>query len=85
MGPITPFWFKQRQCKAEPAGENTLKVSGPNLGEAFLQIAKNGDGWKAGLRLTADGPDVATAVAERPGEGAAWAVAFELYREHVIV
>jgi hypothetical protein len=85
MEPITPFWFKQRQCKMEPAGENTLKVSGPNLGEAFLHIAKNGDGWKAGLRLTADGPDVATAHVEQPGEKAAWDTAFELYREHVIV
>lgn len=85
MEPITPFWFKQRQCKLEPAGENMYKASGPNLAEACIYIAKNGDGWKAGLRLTADGPDVATATADQPGAKAAWDTAFELYRAHVIV
>ena len=38
--PILPFWFKQRQCKAEPAGDDVLKVSGPNLGEAYLRVAR---------------------------------------------
>jgi hypothetical protein len=85
MEPITPFWFKQRQCKLEPAGENMYKATGPNLGEAFLHVTKNGDGWTAGLRLAADGPDVATATALQDSAKAAWDVAFELYRAHVIV
>jgi hypothetical protein len=83
--PITPFWFKQRQCKAEPAGERMLKVSGPNLAEAYIYIARENDRWKAGLRKAADGPDVATAESEKPSEQAAWEAAFELYRLHLIV
>lgn len=85
--PIAPFWFKQRQCKAEPAGsDNVLKVSGPNLREAYLTVGPGeGTVWKAGLRFDAAGPDVATAVAEHPSAQAAWGAAFELYRTHVIV
>jgi hypothetical protein len=86
MEPIPPFWFKQRQCRMEPAGnDHLLKVSGPNLGEAYLHVDKGeGERWKAGLRLAPDGPDVATADAEQPSAKSAWDVAFELYRTHVI-
>ena len=84
--PITPFWFKQRQCKAEPVGgDQMLKVSGPNLAEAFIHVKKQDDHWLAGLRLKADGDDVATARSAKPSEHAAWDAAFELYRTHVIV
>jgi hypothetical protein len=81
-----PFWFKNRQCKAEPIGEDTLKVTGPNLGEAFLRIVK-GDGghYSAALRMTADGPDVAVTPPEICDAREAWDAAFELYRTHVIV
>jgi hypothetical protein len=82
--PITPFWFKQRQCKAEPVGEQTLKVSGPNLAEAYLVISRDNDRWRASLRLLPDGADVATAT-DLPSERAAWEAAFELYREQIIV
>jgi hypothetical protein len=84
--PILPFWFKQRQCKAEPVGNDSgLRVSGPNLGEAFLYISR-GDNkrWRAGLRLTADGADVTTEP-EMDSPQEAWEAAFELYRTHVIV
>ena len=37
MEPVTPFWFKQRQCRMEPVGTDMVKVTGPNLGEAFLK------------------------------------------------
>ena len=85
MSLITPFWFKQRQCKAEPAGsEHVLKVSGPNLAEAFISISKVNGLWGAALRRTADGPDVASCPAEIPSEKEAWDAAFELYRTHVI-
>lgn len=86
MEPITPFWFKQRQCKMEPVGgDRMLKVSGPNLAEAYIHIAGGENGtWQAGLRLSPDGPDVATADAEQPNAKAAWDVAFELYRVHLI-
>lgn len=81
MEPITPFWFKQRQCKAEPAGE-LMKLTGPNLGEAFVRVAFTGEKWTAALRRAADGPDVAAA--ESANAKLAWEAAFELYRTHVI-
>jgi len=86
MSPILPFWFKQRQCKAEPhGGDETLKVTGPNLGEAYVFIRPGEDHrWSAGLRLSADGPDVAATDAEFADPQDAWDAAFELYRNHVI-
>lgn len=85
MTVTAPFWFKQRQCKAELSGEDTLKVTGPNLGEAFLRIARGDAGrYLAAVRLAADGPDVAATPAEFEHPHQAWDVAFELYRTHVI-
>ena len=87
MPPIVPFWFKQRQCKAEPAGDgNVLKVSGPNLGEAFLGIAPaENHRWRAFLRLSADGPEAASTEPEMANANDAWEAAFELYRTNAIV
>ena len=85
MEPITPFWFKQRQCKAEPAGENTLRATGPNLGEAFLRVEPVGGRWRAALRLAADGPDASYTDAELETPKEAWDAAFELYRLRFIV
>jgi hypothetical protein len=87
MQPILPFWFKQRQCKAEPAGSDTmLKVSAPNLGEGFVRIEKADNGrWRAAVRTTADGPDVQATGADFDSPQTAWNVAFELYRQQVIV
>lgn len=87
MLPTFPFWFKQRQCKAEPAGnDNTLKVSGPNLGEAFIGIVReNSNKWRAFLRLSADGPDVASSEPEMDNPSDAWEAAFELYRTNTVV
>ena len=85
-GPILPFWFKQRQCQAEPhGGDQTLKVSGPNLPEAYISVRNDGGRWLGALRTQPDGPEVATAEAEEPTEKAAWNAAFELYRQHLIV
>jgi hypothetical protein len=86
MGVVLPSWFKQRQAKAELAGENTYRLFGPNLPECFLSIRRGANGkWYGALRMEADGPDVAVtdAVLERDYE--AWEAAFELYREQVIV
>jgi hypothetical protein len=86
MPPILPFWFKQRQCKAEPAGsENVLKVSAPNLGEAFLRIEKVDNRWRAAIRTTPDGLDLQATGADYVSPQAAWDVAFELFRQNVIV
>ena len=81
---IVPFWFKQRQAKAEPAGDNTYRVTGPILPETFLSIRRGENGrWAAALRMSADGPDTAT-LDEFETEQNAWEAAFELYRQRVI-
>lgn len=83
--PILPFWFKQRQCKTEPAGDGTLKVSGPNLPDAYLSVRSGGGRWLGAFRTQPEGPELATAEAQEPTEQAAWNAALELYRQHVIV
>ncbi len=86
MPPTFPFWFKQRQCKAEPAGdENTLKVSGPNLGEALIGIVRENNKWRAFLRWSADGPDMASTEPEMDNPNDAWEAAFELFRTNAVV
>jgi hypothetical protein len=87
MQPITPSWFKQRQCKFEPAGSDTmLKITGPNLGEAFIGIRQaENQHWQASFRRSADGPDEALTEPDIPGQREAWDAAFELYRQNVIV
>ena len=87
MEPSVPFWFKQRQCKYEPAGaDNQLKVTGPNLGDAFLRIRQaDNQRWQAIFRRAADGPDEVVSDADIPGPREAWDAAFELYRQNVIV
>jgi hypothetical protein len=86
MQPIPPFWFQQRQAKAEPAGENVYRLTAPQLPEAFINISQGPDGrWSAALRRTADGPDIATSAAEYDNPSDAWGAAFELYRNHVVV
>jgi hypothetical protein len=84
--PIVPFWFKQRQLNFEPVGgDNVLKITGPNIGEAFIRVNQAKDGqWQAAVSRTADGPDVA-AVESIPGPREAWDAAFELYRQGLIV
>ena len=85
MQPILPSWFKQRQAKAEPAGDNTLRLSAPNQGEALISIRQAAAGrWSAALRLAPDGPDVAATAAAYDNPMEAWGVAFELYRNHVV-
>lgn len=87
MPPIFPFWFKQRQCKAEQAADgNALKVSGPNLGEAVIGIAPDDNKhWRAFLRASADGPETAVTEPEFDNPNDAWEAAFELYRTKTIV
>jgi hypothetical protein len=87
MPAIVPFWFKQRQCKSEPAGDdNLLKVSGPNLGEAFIGIARGeNDRWRAFLRSSAGSPDTVSTEPEFDNSSDAWEAAFELFRTSMIV
>jgi hypothetical protein len=86
MEPTLPTWFKYRQGKAEPASANVLKLTAPNLPEAFVAIraAENGN-YQGAFRMTAGGPDEAATqhVFTTPEE--AWSAAFELYRNQIVV
>jgi hypothetical protein len=83
--PIPPFWFKQRQGKAEPAGTDTCKLTAPNLGEAFIGIRPTADGhWSGFLRLTADGSEADATGPKYNNAQDAWGAAFELYRVRVV-
>jgi hypothetical protein len=86
MEPIIPTWFKYQQAKAEPAGTNVLKLTAPNLSEAFIAIrtAENGN-YQGVFRTTVDGPDVAVTQPEFVTQVEAWGAAFELYRNRVVV
>jgi hypothetical protein len=83
---VTPSWFKQRQGKADPAGDNTFCLTAPNLGEAFLSVRRADNGLLlAALKLQADGPDIAATEPVFEHDHDAWEAAFELYRAHVVV
>ncbi|MFL5245396.1 MAG: hypothetical protein ACJ8FY_25145 [Gemmataceae bacterium] len=86
MALILPAWFKQRQGKAEQAGdEHTYRLTAPQLGEAFIGIrqAENGR-WLASLRMNQAAPETATTEAEYATSSEAWEAAFELYRRDVV-
>lgn len=85
MDVVLPTWFKYRQGRAEPAGENALKLTAPNLPEATISIraAENGN-WQ-GVLHTAATPEAAITQPEFVTPGEAWGAAFELYRNYVVV
>jgi hypothetical protein len=86
MQPILPSWFKQRQGKAEPSGENTFRLTAPNMGDAFIHIHCSADGkWSAHLSATAEGPDIEASAAEFGTPLEAWEAAFEFYRTALVV
>jgi hypothetical protein len=84
--PVTiPFWFKQRQCKSESVGPDTLKVTGPNLADMYLAVRPaEGGRWQAALRTSADGPDLDATGPDFATADDAWEAAYELYRTRVI-
>ena len=83
---VTPTWFKQRQAKAEAAGENTYRLYGPNFPECFLSVRRGPNGkWYGTLREKADGPETAVTDPLFQDDHDAWEAAFELYRANVIV
>jgi hypothetical protein len=86
MSLILPSWFKQRQAKAEPAGENLYRLTGPNLRETLIGIrAGDGSRWSALLRFNSDGPDAIVTEASFQTPNDAWEAAFELFRTAVVV
>jgi hypothetical protein len=86
MSLVTPFWFYQRQCKADPVGDDLYRLTGPNLKEAYIGIRRGDNGrWSSFLRNTPDGVDVAVTPAQWNNVYEAWEAAFELYRVNFIV
>jgi hypothetical protein len=86
MTPIRPFWFAQRQGKAEEAGENLYRLYGPIMREAFIGVRRSGDGkWSALVRSEANGTDLALSEGRYENELDAWYAAFELYRTHFVI
>ena len=86
MAPVTPFWFKQRQAKADEAGPGLVRVSGPNVKEAFLGVRQGESGlWSAFVRLTTDGQDIAATPPEIDSAYGAWEAAFEIYRKQMVI
>ena len=80
-----PFWFKQRQAKAEEIAPGSYRVTGPNLPEAVIGARMTDDlRWQSYLREKADGPEVAVSLPTYPSAREALAVAFELYRGQYI-
>ena len=86
MDLVLPTWFKYRQGKAEPAGENAVKLTAPNLPDATIGIrtAENGN-WQGVLRTSTEGLEMATTQPEFVTSNEAWGAAFELYRNYVVV
>lgn len=81
-----PFWFKQRQAKAEEIAPGNFRITGPNLPEAVIGVRRGDDQrWQSFLREKADGPEVAVSLPTFPTAREALAVAFELYREKYVV
>jgi hypothetical protein len=86
MQPNLPFWFRQRQGKSDAVTEEMLRLTAPNMPEAFVGIQKDGDGrWRPLVRRTVDGENLASADAtfETPTE--AWEAGLEVYREIFVV
>ena len=88
--PPLPFWMHQRQLKADPMDDSTLRLSGPNLQtyEIALVPVSVGPGWR--VIITRIGSEVErTTVMQTEisftAQDAAWQSAFELYRQHVII
>jgi hypothetical protein len=82
--PTPPFWFKQRQGKVEAVEGNIYRLTAPNLSEAFIGVEPAGGLYRAVLRPTREGPDLAVGKAwKRPED--AWEEAFELYRTWLVV
>lgn len=84
MNVTLPTWFKGRQGKAEPAGENQLRLTGPNLVEGVIGIRAESGGWVGFVRAQPDSADLASAANPVAHPNDAWAAAFELFRNHFI-
>jgi hypothetical protein len=83
---IVPTWFKQRQAKAEEAGENIYRVTAPNLPESFVGIRKDDSGlWQGFVRQTKDGSNLEATEPIFTTPTVAWEAAFEIHRRRLVV
>ena len=79
-----PYWFRQRQAKADELAQGSYKISGPNLPEGVVSIRIGDDMlWRGILQARADGPKVAVTEGY-PVAKEAITAAFDLYRVHMI-
>ena len=86
MQPNLPFWFRQRQGKSEAIGEEMLRLTAPNMPEAFVGIQKDvDDRWRPLVRRTADGENLASMDVTYKTPSEAWEAGFEVYREVFVV
>ncbi|GIW79780.1 MAG: hypothetical protein KatS3mg105_1587 [Gemmatales bacterium] len=83
--PVAPFWFKQRQGQMEAIGDHVLRLTAPNLPEAYIAIEQDNGHWKAALREKADGPDVEVSRHCYDTTFDAWNAAFEIYRNRIVI
>jgi hypothetical protein len=88
---VLPFWMQQRQVKAEPINETTLKISAPQLPTYEIEIRPiaGTSEWTAAVhRAAVEGSErrlVAEAARPQPHKWGAWEAGFELYRQAVVV
>lgn len=83
---ITPYWFDQRQCKAEAAGEDFYCITAPNMRPSYVGVRRLDNGRFQGyFRHEQDGPDDAITEVEFDTPYNAWEGTFELYREKMIL
>jgi hypothetical protein len=78
-------WFKQRQGKLDPAGDDTYRLTAPNLGEAYIQVRREGERWSAHLLRNPAEPPLASTPPIYDTLLDAWGAAFELHRVHLVV
>jgi hypothetical protein len=83
---IPPYWFSMRQGKVHDTETKELRrLTAPNLPDWFIEVREENGAFRAALRQTPDGPEVASAHVMAANPMDAWYAAFELYRKHVII
>jgi hypothetical protein len=84
-----PFWMKQRQVKAEPVNDNTLRIVAPQLPVYEIEVRPLGEYWAAAVYQTptegAERKLVTESTSPQDNKWHAWEAGFELYRQAVVV
>ena len=86
-----PFWMQQRQVKAEPLNDTTLKIAAPQLPVYEIEIrpVAGSSEWSAAVfQPTPEGGErklIAETSSPESHKWGAWEAGFELYRQAVVV